>query len=118
MKHCRTALLLLAAGVATQFLWLHVPPEMQGRVWNASQSLFCVALLFFVAVAYSWPVRIVAGLLGAWQLLTAGCSLAYLWHPFTGRCTGSLDYPLGLVALCASVGLAWLLYEGGRNRAA
>ena len=111
MKHARTALALLAAGVITQFLWLHVPEAMQGRVWNASQSLLIVALLCIVSIPYGWPVRLVALLVGSWQLLTAGCAIAYLWHPQVGRIARSLDYPLGMAALAASVGLAWLIYR-------
>ena len=112
------ALAILAACTAGHFGWLHAPQAMQGRVWSASQALLIAFLLLAAARRYDWTVRVVAVVAATWQLLTAGCAIAYLWRPFSGECTGSLDYPLGLMALAASVGLAWLFYVGGRNRAA
>lgn len=114
-RHACWALVLLAASCLLQFAWLHVPAAMQGRVWNASQSLLAVFLLLMISVAYGWPVRVVCALAAAWQMKTAGCSIAYLWRPYTGRCAGELEIPLGMAALCASVGLAWLIYRGGRD---
>ena len=109
------ALYLLAAGALAHFAWLHAPTQAQGRVWNVSQGLLLAFALVLVARRYDWTVRIAAGLIWTWQILTAGCTLAYLWRPYAGECTGSLDYPLGMAALAASVGLAWLFYRGGRH---
>jgi len=109
------ALALLAASSLTHFAWLHFPAAMQGRAWNASQALMLAFLYLMAARRYDWTVKAVAVLASTWQLLTAGCSIAYLLRPFAGECSGRLDYPLGMAALCASVGLAWLIYRGGRD---
>ena len=114
-KHACWALVLLAAAALCQFAWLHVPQALQGRVWNLSQCVLTLFVLGMVSLAYGWPVRVVCALVAAWQLKTAGCVIAYLWQPYTGRCAGQLEYPLGMAALAASVGLAWLIYRGGRH---
>lgn len=112
-RDARWALALLAMACVMHFGWMQAPAAMQSRVWAASQSLLVSFLLLMAARRYDWSVRVVAVLASTWQLLTAGCYLAYLWRPFTGECAGALDYPLAMVALAASVGLAWLIYRGG-----
>ena len=101
------AAVLLVGGVA-QYAWQHAPVDAQADVWNASQALLVLLLLALVANAYrSGWVWAAAGLAGAWQLLTVGCSLLWLaapWPVLPGaeQCSARLDVPLGAVGL-------WLL---------
>lgn len=102
------AVALLLVGGLAQFGWHHAPAAAQADVWNASQALLVLVLLAMVVNAYrsawTWAA---AALLGAWQLLTAGCSLAYLWKPWPvepgqEQCSAALNVPLGAIG-------GWLL---------
>lgn len=102
------AMTLLLVGGLAQFAWRHVDPEAQADVWNASQALLVLLLLALTVNAYrsAW-VTAAAALLGCWQMLTAGCSMAWLWKPWTvhpgqEQCSAALNVPLGAVG-------AWLL---------
>lgn len=99
--------LLLVGGVA-QYAWKHAPVDAQADVWNVSQALLVLLCLALLANAYrtGW-VWCAAGLVGAWQALTAGCSLLWLAAPWPARpgdeqCSARFDLPLGAIGL-------WLL---------
>lgn len=116
-----TALLLLVAGVAAQFAWRALPPAEQGDAWNVAQAGLLLLALVLLAAAYrtAW-VSAVCALLGAWQCMTAGCSLLYLIRPWAtapgqGRCSALLDLPLGAISGCLAVLLAWRIYRKGRH---
>lgn len=107
-KYRGVAVALLLVGGLAQFAWPHAPADAQADVWNASQALLVLMLLALVANAYrsawAWSA---AALLGGWQMLTAGCSLAYLARPWPveptqEQCSAALNVPLGAIG-------AWLL---------
>lgn len=102
------AVALLLVGGLAQFGWHHAPEQAQADVWNASQALLVLVLLAMVASAYrsawTWAA---AALMGAWQLMTAGCSLAFMVKPWPvepggEQCSAALNVPLGAIG-------AWLL---------
>lgn len=112
--------MLLLLAMAAQFGWQHLPERLQGAGWTVGQAAFSVFLLGAVANAYRRPVMwAAAGLAGVWQVMTVGCSVAYIVRPWprTGgsRCSAALDYPVGVVALGLAALLAWRIYEGGRQ---
>lgn len=118
----RLALGLLAVGVVAYYAWRAAPPEHLGRVWNISQSLLILVLLCGWAVAW-WrtPVRDVCALLAAYQIMTAGCSLAYIYKPWVtlapgqGQCQRLLDIPLSAIGGTLALVLAWRLYSWSRS---
>ncbi len=101
------ALALLGGGTVAQFGYHAVPAAVEADVWNASQAGVLLLLLALVANAYrSSLVWLACGLLAAWALLAAGCSVAYIvapWVPLPGeaQCSRALDLPITPVA-------AWL----------
>lgn len=102
------AVALLLVGGLAQFAWHHVDHAAQADVWNASQALLALTLLALVVNAYRsvWTAAS-ASLLGCWQLLTVGCSLAWLWKPWPvqpgqEQCSAAMNVPLGAVG-------AWML---------
>ena len=80
-----------------------------------------LAGLALIANAYRvWHVLAVAAMGAAWQLLTIGCNMAWLWKPWPtqtdgDRCSAALDVPVGVPALLLALVLAWRIYEGGRD---
>jgi len=77
-------------------------------------------LLFMVGNAYRGRVAVVAAMLGLWQALTAGCSLAYLLKPWPvqpgqGQCSAALDWPLGAVQAWLGMLLAVAIYRERRH---
>lgn len=107
-KYPGVAMALLLVGGLAQFAWPHAPDAAQADVWNVSQALLVLFLLALVANAYrsawTWTA---AALVGAWQSLTVGCSLAYLFRPWPvqpgqEQCSAALNVPLGAIG-------AWLL---------
>lgn len=115
--HLGTALALLVAGVAAQFLWHAAPVDLQADAWNASTAALALVLIGFLALAYpARAVREVLALLAGWQIMTAGCSLAYIVSPFVvqegdGQCSAALNLPLGAISGLLAILLAWRLYE-------
>lgn len=116
------ALALLIVGNSAQFLWRAAPAELQGDAWNALQALFNLSLLGLIALIYQRARAVVevCALLASWQLMTAGCSLAFMVHPWTvqegaGQCSAALNLPLGAISGLVAIVLAWRLYEW-RNR--
>lgn len=101
------AVALLLVGGASGLGYHHARPEIAADVWNASQALLCLLALGMVALAYpGWP-RAVCALLGAWQALAAGCSVAWIVKPWPvqpgqSQCSAALDLPITAVG-------AWLL---------
>lgn len=108
---------LLAAGVAAHFAWKAVQVDLQGQAWNASGAAQQLLLLALVANAYrARAVLWVCGLLAMWQLMVAGCSLAYMAAPWPikpgqAQCSAALDVPLGLVSLWVASLLAARLWR-------
>lgn len=108
---------LLAGGVAAHFVWRLASTDLQGQAWNASGAAQTLVLLALVANAYrARPVLWVCGLLGAWQLMVAGCSLAYMAAPWPiapgqAQCSAALDMPLGLASLWVASLLAARLWR-------
>jgi hypothetical protein len=98
---------LLVGGVA-QYAWQHAAIDAQPDVWNVSQSMLVLVLLALLCNAYrSGWVWATAGLVAAWQAMTAGCSLMWLaapWPMVAGQeqCSARFDLPLGAIGL-------WLL---------
>lgn len=121
LRYVGLALLLLVCGTAAQFVWRAAPVQDQGDAWNASQAALILLLLVLVVNAYRHRAVIeVSALLAAWQIMTAGCSLAWLWYPWTvqegdGQCSSALDLPLGATSGLLALVLAWRLYEWKTN---
>ena len=121
MKHGGEALALLLVGALAQFAWKWAPPAAQGDVWNINQALLAAMLLAMVGTAYpARHVRAVCALLMAWQVLTAGCSLAWLVAPWPvlpgqGQCSAALDWPLGLASAWLVAMLALRLHRDGQQ---
>lgn len=98
---------MLVGGVA-QYAWKHATTDAQPDVWNVSQSMLVLVLLALLCNAYrSGWVWAAAGLVAAWQAMTAGCSLMWLaapWPVVAGeeQCSARFDVPLGAIGL-------WLL---------
>lgn len=101
------AVALLLVGGAAGLGYHHTRPEWAADVWNASQATLTLLLLGMVALAYpGWP-RVVCALLGVWQALAAGCSIAWIVKPWPvqpgqSQCSAALDMPITAVG-------AWLL---------
>lgn len=96
---------LLVLGVAAHFAWHAAPADLQGQAWNASNAVQQLVLLALLANAYRqrW-VWVVCALLGVWQGMVAGCSLAWMVSPWPvlpnqAQCSAALDAPLGLLGL-------------------
>ena len=112
-----TALLLI--GTLAQFGWHHAPVDAQADVWNASQALLIMLLLGLCANAYrSLWMAATALLVGAWQAMTATCSLAYLaapWpvEPGQAQCSAALDLPLGAVGMWLALLLIAVISQRG-----
>lgn len=113
------ALALLGVGTAAQFAYHFAPPQLAADVWNASLGAFLLVLLLLVANAYrSRLVLPACGLLGAWALLQAGCSLAYMVAPWVvlpgqAQCSARLDMPLTIIGAWLA-GLAAANIRGAR----
>lgn len=103
-----TSSLLFALGVASAYGWKLVPPDAQADVWNASGAALRIVLLILVASAYrSATVALVASLLIGYDIQVAGCTVAYMLHPWPmdigdEQCSSGLGIPLGAVGLMAA----------------
>lgn len=101
------ALALIGCGTVAQFGYHAAPAAVEADVWNASQASMLLLLLALVANAYrSALVWVACGLVGAWALLQAACSVAYIVAPWVtlpgqAQCSAALDMPITPVA-------AWL----------
>lgn len=117
----RLALGLLAAFMVSQFVWPALPDWKQFAGWTVSLSAFCALLLGVVAAAHRKCREIVAvcALAGACQILSYGCSAAWLFAPWDtraqDRCSAALNLPVGVIAALLGLVLAWWLYVGGRD---
>lgn len=119
-----TALGLLLAGMAAQFLWAWAPAWAQADVWNAGGAIVIMMLLGVLGAAYRRsPVMVlVCSYLAVLWLLTAGCSLLWLkeqWEVLPGQdqCDARFRIPLSVMGLF--VGLMVLVSirsgRGGTN---
>ena len=109
-----TALWLLAAGMAAQFMWQWAPAWAQADAWNATGAIFIVMLLGVLAAAYRqyMCLVLVCCYLAALWILTAGCSFLWLqeqWEVLPGQdqCDARLKFPLSVVGLF--IGLVLLI---------
>ena len=109
-----TALWLLAAGMAAQFLWAWAPTWAQADVWNAAGAIFIVALLGLLAASQrrATELVLVCAYLALLWILTAGCSLLWLkeqWDVLPGQdqCDARVKFPLSVVGLF--IGLVLLI---------
>lgn len=101
-----TALGLLLAGMAAQFMWQWAPAWAQADVWNATGAVFIVMLLGVLAAAYRRlkEVVLVCCYIAVLWLLTAGCSLLWLkeqWEVLPGQdqCDARFRIPLSVMGL-------------------
>lgn len=101
-----TALGLLLAGMAAQFLWKQAPTWAQADTWNAAGAIFIVLLLGVLAASYRRfkEVVLVCCYLAVLWLLTAGCSLLWLkeqWEVLPGQdqCDARFRIPLSVMGL-------------------
>jgi hypothetical protein len=108
----RHALPLLALGALLFYAWSAFPPEHQAQVWNALGAAARAALL--LSLVWGSRSRFV-WLVVAWWLLeeamVAGCSVLYIFHPWTVRpgdaqCSALLEFDLGKVGAVAMICLA------------
>lgn len=101
-----TALGLLLAGMAAQFLWQWAPTWAQADSWNAAGAIYIMLLLGVLAVAYhrAKEMLLVCGYLAVLWLLTASCSLLWLkeqWEVLPGQdqCDARFRIPLSVMGL-------------------
>lgn len=101
-----TALWMLLAGMAAQFMWGWAPTWAQADVWNATGAIFIAMLLGVLAVAYRRfrCLVLVCIYLAALWLLTAGCSLLWLYEqwevlPGQDQCDARFRIPLSVMGL-------------------
>jgi hypothetical protein len=117
-----TALWLLAAGMAAQFMWQWAPAWAQADAWNSTSAVFIVMLLGLLVASHrrSTSFVLVCCYLAALWLLTAGCSLLWLkeqWTVLPGQdqCDARFKIPLSVMSLF--VGLMVLVsIRSGRGR--
>ncbi len=101
-----TSLGLLLAGMAAQFLWAWAPTWAQADVWNAAGAIFIVLLLGVLAAAYRsyCTLVLVCCYLGLLWLMTAGCSMLWLFQqwpvaPGQDQCDARFKLPLSVMGL-------------------
>ena len=105
-RYASLAFWLLVLGVVLHFGWRGASAQFEGHAWNASQALLTFAAIALVASAYrTKDVLLSCGLLAVWQIMTVGCSIAYMVKPFAtepgkASCSAALDLPVGLLS-CA-----------------
>jgi hypothetical protein len=109
-----TALWLLAAGMAAQFMWQWAPAWAQADAWNATGAVFTAALLGLLAASQRRATEfvLVCSYLAVLWLLTAGCSLLWLFEqwevsPGQDQCDARFKFPLSVVGLF--IGLVLLI---------
>lgn len=117
------ALGLLLVGLCARFGWTWAPIPMQADVWNISSALYLALVLGLLAVMLhrSEEMGLVLAYLICLQLATAGCSLAYLIHPWTpvpgeAQCDGALDAPIALLGLYIGLMISLAVWSArGKN---
>jgi len=109
-----TALWLLLAGMAAQFMWQWAPAWAQADAWNATGAIFTAALLGLLAASQrrATELVLVCAYLALLWILTAGCSLLWLkeqWTVLPGQdqCDARFKFPLSVVGLF--IGLVLLI---------
>ena len=119
----RLALVLLVAGMWAQYGWQLMPPDidLQGQVWNVSQSLFALLLIGAVACAYK-PARWTCLLLAAYQVMVAGCSALWLlksWPVVAGesQCSTRFHVQFGIIGMIVGLLLVAHIVRGNHGRA-
>lgn len=111
------ALVLLVLGMYAQYGYLLAPPDIdvQGQVWNISQTGVQLLLLGAVAVlSRSFSVQCVCMLLAAYGCLVIGCSALWLWEPWPQiagqpQCSTRFHIPLGVLGMVAGLLLVCVL---------
>lgn len=100
------ALVLLLAGLCTRFGWAWAPITMQADAWNVSGAVYTALLLSLLAAVLhrSEEMGLVLAYLICLQLVTAGCSVAWLiapWVPVPGeaQCDGAFNAPIAILGL-------------------
>lgn len=122
MRHARSAALLLSAGLLAAYAWQlgDFTPAVRGQVWNVSGAGLRLVLLGFVAVAYpSRSMRAVCALLATFDVMVAGCGVAFLWRPWPivpgQSCAAQLHLPLGVLGALAGLALMVAIVRGPRD---
>lgn len=106
-RHAVLGLALIGLTVFVHYAWAWFPPEQQARVWNACGAFGRLSLL----LALVWHVRSrLVVLCALWwaceELLTIGCSVAFLYAPWVipageSQCSALLQFDLGRIGMCA-----------------
>lgn len=89
------------------YIWPLLPVGQQADVWNIACAVTTIALIWLVAVfsitylsAPAWPTMLVTLWWTVEELLVAGCSVAYFFHPLLAvgdeRCTAQVGVKLGV----------------------
>lgn len=127
MRHRCTAFALLLLGLFVAFVWTipnHLWPldrEMVGQVWNASGAVLRIGTFLLLIVAYrTWEMVAVCCLLMTFDLMVAGCSLAFLYSPWVidpsqEACSQRLHIPLGIVGALIGLLLLLAILRGKKN---
>lgn len=114
---------MLAWLATCRYAWNLAPVQHQADAWNIAQAMAVLGLLAMLAVPYrdSPAVLAVLALAAAWQVLTAGCSVAYIVAPWPvtdgqEQCDAALDAPVSVVGLWLASLLALQLAQRAPRR--
>lgn len=116
-RHAGISIAVLLVGCWGEFGWHALPAEVQAEVWNVSQACFVLLLL----AAFGWKYRgwipwTVCGLMGGFQLTTAGCGVAWLVSPWplvagVSQCSQLFQFPVAIVSAFMALLVACTLQE-------
>jgi hypothetical protein len=117
------ALILLLVGLCTRFGWMWAPIALQADVWNVSGAVYTALLLGLLAAVFhrSEEMGLVLAYLICLQLVTAGCSIAWLASPWTlvpgkAECDGAFNTPIAMLGLYTGLMVSLAVRSSSRGK--